>query len=275
VKRANANFDEIWTPSAWNLDVFKTSGIRLPGRVMPLGIDPVVFRYMGHAPLPPCRLISTARRGLIASPQGFVFLTMGLPGFRKGWDVIADAAELAFGRRRNVHLVIALTHSPPAWNEKIYKQFAGYKVPIWTLEGSFDEHGIARILSSANAYVSASRGEGFNLPAAEAAACGIPVIVPDNTCHTEIFGPEAFLLKPDGVKTYPEGDWISDWYKGQLFSRFGTPAIRRLAEIMKAVSLDGPVARDRAEKLREKITSRYTWDIAAARAAERLLEVQP
>jgi len=274
-KRANENFDELWTPSAWNAEVFRDSGIRLPMRVMPLGVDPVVFRPLGRRTLLPCRLISTARRGRVGIPDGFVFLTVGLPGFRKGWDVIADAAELAFRGRKNVHVVIALTHSPPAWNAKVYKQFSGYKVPIWTLEGSFNEHEMAKIYCGANAYVSASRGEGFNLPAAEAAACGLPVVVPANTCHPEIFGPEAYLFKPDGVKRYPEGDWISDWYKGQLFSRFGSPAIRRLAEILKAVSLGGPVAADRTEKLGHKIRTVYTWDAAAARAAQRLLEVQP
>lgn len=275
VKRANENFDEIWTPSLWNLGVFKNSGIRLPGRVMPLGIDPVVFRTGSREPLPPCRLISTSRRGRKDVPKGFVFLTVGLPGFRKGWDVIADAAQLAFGGRRDVNVVIALTHSPSAWNEKVYRQFANYKIPIWTLEGSFDEYGMARIYRASDAYVSASRGEGFNLPAAEASACGLPVIVPANTCHPEIFGPEAFLFKPDGVKRYPEGDWISDWYKGQLFSRFGKPSIRELAEILETVSRAGQVVYRRATMLREKIRTRYTWDAAAARAAERLLEVQP
>jgi glycosyltransferase involved in cell wall biosynthesis len=270
-KRANENFDELWTPSAWNAQVFRDSGVRLPIRVMPLGVDPVVFRPLGRRSLPPCRLISTARRGRLGVPDGFVFLTIGLPGFRKGWDVIADAAELAFRGKRNVHFVIGLTHSPPAWNAKIYRQFANYKIPIWTLEGSFDEHELAGIYCGANAYVSASRGEGFNLPAAEAAACGLPVIVPDNTCHTEIFGPEALLFRPDGVKTYPEGDWISDWYKGQFFSRFGVRSIRRLAVLMSdAVGSRGL----KVEALREKITTKYTWDAAARRAASRLLEVQ-
>lgn len=275
VKRANANFDELWTPSKWNLDVFKQSGVRVPGRVMPLGVDPSVFRCDLSQPFPNCRLISTSRRGLIASPRGFIFLTVGLPGFRKGWDVIADAMELAFSKTHSVHFVIALTHSPAAWNEKVYKQFANYKFPIWTLEGSFEEHELARVYSSANAYVSASRGEGFNLPAAEAASCGSPVIVPENTCHPEIFGPEAFLFKPDGVKTYPEGDWISDWYKGQLFSRFGKPSIRRLAEILEHVHRGGSDVNSRRTALKKKIRSVYTWDAAAARAATLLLEVQP
>ncbi len=271
VRRANANFDEIWAPTAWNLEVFRNSGIKLPGRVMPLGIDPVIFRPVGRKPLPPCRLISTSKRGLVASPQGFTFITVGLPGFRKGWDVIADAAELALTGKSKANIVIALTHSPAAWNEKVYKQFANYKVPIWTLEGSFDEHELAGIYCGADAYVSASRGEGFNLPAAEAAACGLPVILPDNTCHTEIFGPEALLFKPDGVKKYPEGDWISEWYKGQLFSKFGARATARLALLMSDVRGS---RYKQANDLREKIIAKYTWDIAAARAAWRLMEVQ-
>ncbi len=275
VKRANANFDEIWTPSQWNLDVFEASGIRLHGRVMPLGIDSAVFRPGAVEKLPPCRLISTSKRGKMGVPKGFVFLTVGLPGFRKGWDVIANAAERAFKDRRNVNIVIALTHSPPAWNEKVYKQFARYKVPIWTLEGSFDESQMAKIYRGSNAYVSASRGEGFNLPAAEAAACGIPVIVPNNTCHTEIFGPEGFTFDPEGEKAYPEGDWISKWYVGQLFSNFGKRSTGQLAGLLEHVHGGGSEIFKRAKSLHDKIVSRYTWDIAAARATKRLLDVQP
>lgn len=275
VKRANENFDELWTPSRWNLDVFKESGLRLPGRVMPLGVNPLVYRPLKRSPLPPCRLISTGRRGLVASPKGITFLTIGLPGFRKGWDVAADAFELAFAKRRDVNLVIGLTHSPASWNQKVYRQFAKHRVPIWTLEGSFSEHALARIYSSVDAYVSASRGEGFNLPAMEAAACGIPVIVPDNTVHPEFFAPQAFIFRGDGEKVYPEGDWISDWYKGQLFTYFGRRSIRELASILEAVYEGGRAVRTRASALRKKIVSAYTWDRAADAVVERLLEVQP
>lgn len=276
VKRANQNFNELWTPSQWNVNVFRDSGVEIPCRVMRLGVNPSIFRPLLREPLPPCRLISTSRRGLVASPQGFVFLTVGLPGFRKGWDVVADAFAKAFAKRRDVHLVIGLTHSPKAWNEKVYKQFANYKVPIWTLEGSFEEHALARIYSSVDAYVSASRGEGFNLPAMEAAACGRPVIVPGNTCHPELFGPHAYIFDCEGERVYPEGDWISEWYKGQLFANFGKKSIAELAEIMQTMnqSRSHEVA-VRADALRRHVVSSYTWDAAASAAAARLLEVQP
>lgn len=272
-KRANENFDELWTPTTWNAEVFRASGVRLPMRVIPLGVDTAVYRSQSPRALPECRLISTGRRGFRGVPDGFTFLTVGLPGFRKGWEILADAAELAFaGGRKKVCIIIGLTHSPGAWKEKVYKQFAGYRVPIWTLEGTFGEHELSAIYSSVGAYVSASRGEGFNLPALEAAACGRPVIVPNNTAHTEIFGPEAYLFDPDGVKKYPEGDWISDWYKGMLFSRFGKPAIRRLAAVLEHVAREKSV---RTLDLLEKVRRKYTWDITARSVVERLLEVQP
>jgi glycosyltransferase involved in cell wall biosynthesis len=273
--RANENFDELWTPTQWNADVFQASGVHLPIRVAPLGVDPHIYRPQPPKPLPECRLISTYRRGSRGVPDGFTFLTVGLPGFRKGWDVLADAAELAFGDgKKKVAVVIGLTHSPPAWNEKVYRQFARYKVPIWTLEGSFQEHELARIYASVGAYVSASRGEGFNLPALEAGACGVPVVIPDNTAHTEIFR-ECLRFRPDGVKVYPEGDWISDWYRGMLFSRFGKRSIRVLADMLETVRSGDRHAMSQAHNFSVRARTELTWDAAAARAVDRLLEVQP
>lgn len=274
VRRINENFDELTVPTSWGLGVFRDSGVRIPGCVIPLGVNPLIYRPLRRKPLPKCRLISTSRRGLFASPDGFIFLTVGLPG-RKGWDVIADAFERAFLWKRNVHFVIGLTHSPPAWNQKIYEQFAKYKVPIWTLEGSFSDHEMAGIYNSSDCYVSASSGEGFGLTPAESAACGKPVIVPNNTSHTEVFGPEAFLFDGDGERVRPEWDTISDWYKGMLFTYFGKKAIGRLADLMKFVKDGGTEVRSKANALQKKIVEQYTWDKSAEAITRRILEAQP
>jgi glycosyltransferase involved in cell wall biosynthesis len=275
IARANDNFDELWTPTEWNLQVFRDSGLRLPARVMPLGVDTIIFRPWRRKPLPLCKLISTSRRGLLASPSGFIALTVGLPGFRKGWDVIADAFESVFAGLKDAHFVIGLTHSPAAWSEKVYKQFANYRSNIWTLEGSFDEFSLAQIYSGVDVYVSASRGEGFNLPALEAAACGVPIILPYNTAHPEIFGDDAFYFPAEGVQKYPEGDWISPWYPGMLFSRFGKKSINVLAELLTVIRERKERVDTRIHSLRRRIVERLTWDAAAARVSERLLQVQP
>jgi glycosyltransferase involved in cell wall biosynthesis len=272
VYRANKNFDEIWAPTKWNLEVFRDSGIRLPGHVMPLGVNPLIFRPRFQEKFRECKLISTSKRGLKGSPTGFVALTIGLPGFRKGWDVIADAFERAFAGRKDAHFVIGLTHAPPAWVEQVYKQFARYRANIWTLEGALSEGELADLYTDASVYVSASRGEGFNLPALEAAACGVRVILPNNTAHPEVFGPDALYFPTEGTQKYPEGDWISDWYKGMEFSRFGRKSISALAELLIETKSKWNA---NTTALRKRIIENFTWDIAASRVSERLLEVQP
>lgn len=273
IARANKNFDELWTPTFWNLDVFRASGLRIPSRTMPLGVDTVMFQPRKRRKFPECRLASTGRRGLVARPDGFTALTIGLPGFRKGWDVIADAFESIFARNRSAHLVIGVTHAPAAWKEKVYRQFARYRANIWTLEGSFDESELAGIYSASDVYVSASRGEGFNMPALEATACGIPVVLPMNSAHPEVF-PHAFFFNGEGTKTYPEGDWISDWYRGMLFTKFGRKSRASLAEILYDLS-KGKNLDNRTMRARNTVIENFTWDIAAMNVSRRLLEVQP
>ena len=53
---------------------------------------------------------------------------------------------------------------------------------------------MAQIYGAADAYVSAYRAEGFNLPVLEAAACGLPVICTEGGSTDDFVG-DAFALK--------------------------------------------------------------------------------
>jgi hypothetical protein len=275
VKLINMGFDELWTPTEWNRRVFVESGVSIPSRSTPLGVNKLIYRINTRGSLPPCRLLSTEQAGTVTSPKGFIFLSVGLPSFRKGFDIIADALDRVFDRKRDIHFVIAVTHSNTDWNRKIYEQFANYRIPIWSLEGKFEEHEMARIYSSCDVYVSASRGEGWNLPVCEASACGLPVICPDNTSHPEVVGQDAFLFRSEGTDVCPECDIISEWYKGMPFATFGKKSKDELAEILKLVHAGGTNIREKAARLRERMLSKWTWDNAASLVSARLMEVQP
>lgn len=275
VSMVNHSYDELWTPTEWNGSVFEESGVRVPRRVVPLGVNPLIYRPIKDVTMPVCRMLTTEKAGQKAVPSGFIFLSVGLPSFRKGFDVLADAFDLAFHGQEDVHLVFAITHSIPEWNRKVYKQFAGRKTSIWTLEGQYDEHEMARIYSASGCYVSASRGEGWNLPVCEAASCGVPVIVPNNTSHPEVVGGAGWMFDTEGVKIDPLGATVSKWYEGMPFSVLGKRSVEHLAEMMKTVRDGGEEVQRRASALKQVMGERWSWDRAANQVTSRLLEVQP
>lgn len=64
----------------------------------------------------------------------------------------------------------------------------------------------ARLYNASDVFVSASSGEGFGLPLAEAAACGLPPIAPANSSQTELVKGHGWLvdcIDPEVYVDYP------------------------------------------------------------------------
>jgi len=273
IQDLNIHFDELWTPTHWNLETFRQSGLTIPGRVMPLGINPLIFRPRPAKPLPPMELLSTARAGHKDQPKGFVFLSLSLPSFRKGFDVLAAAFEDAFGDDPDVSLVIATTFFSP--NVPHLLALKPMKSRIYAMTGSYTEHQMAALYSSFNAYVTASRGEGWNLPVCEAAACGLPVICPAATSHPEVVGGDALMFHAEGSAPYMGAESVHEWYKGMPFTVFGKKSHAELVDHLRTVRAGGEAVRARANALRHRVTTAWTWDKAASDVTERLMELQP
>lgn len=275
VKCINDNFEMLWTPTRWNADVFKKSGVHAPIRVVPLGVDSVVYRPLDTKPdLPECEALNGDNAGKKEIPKGFLFLSVALPSFRKGFDVIVKALKAAFPNDPDVGLVVAATHAGPN-NATIQGLRSEKGIKVWALTGSYDEHQMARIYNGCDAYISASRGEGWNLGVCEAAACNIPVICPDNTAHPEVVGDSAFMFHGEGIAPIPSADSISKWYKDMPFAVFGEKSIEELASIMRLVRDGGEAVEQQKLMLRHHILSLWTWDNSAATAARLLLDLQP
>lgn len=68
------------------------------------------------------------------------------------------------------------------------------------------------LLSAFDIFVSTSRGEGFGLTLAEAAACGIPILAQNVSAIPEVVGPGGILLEPKDLFTVPSGEdvWLPD-----------------------------------------------------------------
>lgn len=264
IRLLNENYHEVWTPTRWNLEVFKNSGLKIPGHVTPLGVDPGVYRVGVVRPRPRARLLTTRRAGAIEPPKGLGYLTVCQPTFRKGLDVLIRAWEDA-GRQDASLVIYTGNHEKlDAWGAAPWRWVDPEKAKtrIYHMTGRRTEIEMAQLYRSMDCYITATRGEGFNLPLIEAAACGLPVIVPYHTSHMEILTKQDRVIKPDDFRPIPYSKKVSAWYEGQSFAYYGKKAIRQFAEV---------IAGEFCSPLQGVVEGQYTWDRVAMTVARRLI----
>jgi len=271
-------YNEIWVPTCWNKEVFENGGVKVPVRTMPLGVNTQLYSPGPRMDLKPARLLTTDNAGELGVPKGFLFINISNPSFRKGIDVIIKAFEDAFGDDLSTALVLCVSYSSLSHCDPfrlIPGGKASCKSRIYVLEGGMTEDEIVDTLRSCDAYVTASRGEGWNLPLMEAAACGLPVIAPKAFSHHEFLTEDnSFMFSPDGFKQIPESFKISEWYRDQLFVNYEAPAISKLAIMMDRVRGDKELREYRAGIFRSEILSKYSWDKVAHQFTDRIIELQ-
>jgi len=272
-------YDEVLVPTAWNKQVFEEAGVRPRVRTVPLGVDQHNYRPGPRGKLPPARLLTTDRAGDSEIPEGFLFVNVSNPSFRKGIDVAVRAFEEAFAGDPDAALVFCVSYSnmdSASPGELVRGGLAACRSRIYVLEGKFSEEQMAGIYRACDGYICASRGEGFGLPLVEASACGLPVVAPRAFSYAEFLTQEnSFLFEPDGFRKIPGGERISPWYKDQEFVHYGDRAIDEFSERLREVRTNSPRAVLRAAALRTRILSRYTWDAAAGELMQALMEGKP
>lgn len=272
---ANDNYDEMWVPTAWNRRTFEKSGCRLPIRVMPLGVDPYVFRPSGPRWLPECYLLTTDRAGAKEVPKAdFLFIYVFLPSFRKAGDFLLDAFRDAFADDPNTGLILAMTHTH-AHDKRLEKLRRDMKSPVWALFGEYTEHDLSAFYRACDAYVCTSKGEGWNLPMCEAAACGLPLIVPRSSCHPDVVGDDALLFDHEGWESVEEANRISPWYENMAWPIFGKVTHDQLVAHLRAARRRESHVLAKAARFTHRVRTEWTWDNAARCVADRLVEVQP
>lgn len=136
----------------------------------------------------------------------FVFLIVANNFWRKG----IEYAVLAFAQLLSAHpemardtLIYLHTERSPALEEliqahglsehiRISRDFDPYRAPL-------DETDLAEFYQAADAFLLATLGEGFGMPVLEAQACGLPLIVSDNSVLREVAGEAALYIRCPGL----------------------------------------------------------------------------
>lgn len=162
--------DELWTPSVWSRQSFINSGIP-PEKVqiIPNGIDPKLHTPFG------------SKKELNA--KSFRFLFVGGTIFRKGIDILLQAFIKTFTASDDVTLIIKDLGGDSFYKGQTAKEIITdlqnnpENPDIIYISEIYSDEEMAELYRSCDVFISTYRGEGFCLPALEAMANGLPVIV--------------------------------------------------------------------------------------------------
>ena len=262
LREGHSNSDVIIiTPSHWSKTGFIRSGAN-PDRtiVIPCGIDPKIYKP----------LTKSEREALRKQLgwDGFVFLNIGAGSPNKGIDLLLKAFSVVVESYPEARLVLK-------GEESIYESDSLIAQNIDEL--SFDEAEkvlprmayigetlpfakMAQLYQAADAYVSLYLAEGFNLPALEAIACGLPIICTKG-------GPTDDFTTPDFAwhveSTFQEGTSNDR----QIFRLM--PDLEHSIALMKNI-IEQPELCDRSREAGPKfVATGFTWK----HVTDQLLEV--
>ena len=164
----NDNFAGVLAPSRSVAKALIDSGLSIPVCLLPQAPDLEAFRAMRD-----CREPRPD-----GAPFTFVHVSSCFP--RKGVDVLLAAWARAFGPDDAVRLVIKgfpNPHNTVAADLAALRSTHAALAPIELIDRDLGPEALLELYRQADAVVLPTRGEGYNLPAAEALAAGVKLIV--------------------------------------------------------------------------------------------------
>ena len=196
---------------------------------IPMGVEANTFSPAFRDPALRAELLSR----MTLPETATLLIGVGRHTAEKRWPVIIDAV-LRAGHHRPIGLAILGGGHAQA---RTRRAVAG-NPHILCLDPVADRSLYARTLASADAFIHASNAETYGLAAAEAAASGLPLILPHE-------GAVADFADPNRTETYPSGDARA---AGEAILRLcaGLPDARQAA---KAAASDVPTLHTHFERL--------------------------
>ena len=247
----NQKFDALLVATSFVATVLRNSGCATPIFVIPLGVDHLVDYAAPYSPLPS-----------METNECFRFLHVSSVFDRKGPEFLLAAFIAQFDADDAVELYIKTFPNP---HNRIHAQLAHYAATkpnpprVIIDEAEVSNEVLQALYQSAHTLVLPTRGEGFNLPAAEALALGLPLIVTGFGAHTDFCTTETAKLIPFCFD-------LSQSHLNTGDSCWMTPDIRALSTLMQE-SIDE--IRSGAVNLEQRrsaghalMRSTYTWDQA-------------
>lgn len=239
VRVFNGSFDGVLAQVRSVQKALVDSGVHVPTVLTGLPMD--IGPYEGV-----CRRDGPARR--------FLHVSSCFP--RKGVDVLLEAWARAFTARDGVTLTIKTFPNP---HNDVHAQLFALSqrypamAPVHVLNLDMDRDELIDLYRDADVMVLPTRGEGYNLPALEAMAAGLPLIVTGYGGQTDFCGPAdarqldyAFALSGSHVR-----DSISYWVE---------PSVEDLVEALREQTLPEHQPVIEARRARARLSARAAVD---------------
>jgi glycosyltransferase involved in cell wall biosynthesis len=219
----NLHLDGVLVPSEYCRRVVRGSGVRMPIAVIGHGID-----HSGHTP---AVIGDRVKRGTPTHSRPFTFLHISSGLARKGVEELITAYCLAFSSDDPVLLVIKTFDNPTNTIDSWVERLTGaskHAPAIQVISEELDERQMDFLYQIGDALVLPTRGEGFNLPAAEGMVRGLTVITTRHSGHLDFCNDEnSFLIDP----TFE----ISSSHLQIPNSFWARPSVEQLVQAMKTV----------------------------------------
>lgn len=241
VAAINANAVAVIVPNQWNQKCFKECGVTVPIVIVPLGVDPTVYRFIAPQPT-----------------KTFHFGTAGRlahAGVRKGVEETISCFREAFPSKPNVRLHV--------------KIFDDCKLPDFSDDSRIiyvrrflPQDEMVRWYANLDCFVSMTKGEGWGLHIHQAMAIGRPVIVPCQGGQAEFVIPDTTyccrykMEKPDWSVYKDAGEWC-------------VPDTSHCVELMRHVVENRKEARQMGQMASESV-AKFTWNNTVNKLVETL-----
>ena len=257
IRQAN-KMDEIWVPSEFNKLTMLKSGLKRPIYKIPLGVDSNYFNPQIHSYKNP--------------NNDYVFFTNIEWGERKNPQMQLQQFNKTFRAIDDVCLIAKLNNSDPSINlqqqiKKLNLSEQGGRI-YFIINRVFDYYQLPLLYRSIDCYITAGRGEGWDMPLMEAMACGLPTIATNWGAHQEFATADnSYLLNITG--TIP-AIAKCPYYAGL---NWANPDADHFCELLLTVFNNQQQARNKGLLAAKQMQQKWSWDNTATKIINRITAV--
>jgi glycosyltransferase involved in cell wall biosynthesis len=281
--------DEIWVPCRFVKWVFEHAGF--PPHKLLIVPEPIdVFQYdpaaVDSLVLPPVeRLWNQASNiqeaSLVGGPRRTSFLSVFKLEDRKGWGELVIAYMSAFHRNDTVSLyLITYIYGEQRNAEHVMSRIKTFVVGsgrhwddvphVHVIAEELSELEMMRMYRSVDAFVLATKGEGWGLPAIQAMSMALPTIVSNWSGVVDFASEENSYLIPVEVEEVPTASPYG-WDSGKLWGR---PNVEAISTAMNTIVSDPFAARARGANARRDIIAQFSGEAVAEIVVQRIAELE-